>query len=112
MNGMELLVASEYEVPVIWIVENNQMHGITHHGSKMVGMPMEAIVYKRALDISGIARAMGLEAFDVFAPGEIEDVITEALARNRPAVINVHVDPSISPPLSERAYTIGGDNDE
>ena len=34
MNGMELLTAVEYDVPVVWIVENNNMHGITWHASR------------------------------------------------------------------------------
>ena len=29
MNGLELLTAVEYDTPVIWVVENNNMHGIT-----------------------------------------------------------------------------------
>ena len=36
MNGMDLLTAAEYDVPVIWIVENNNMHGITWHCSKLL----------------------------------------------------------------------------
>ncbi|MBW2736503.1 MAG: thiamine pyrophosphate-binding protein [Deltaproteobacteria bacterium] len=50
MNGMELITAAEYDVPVVWIVENNNMHGIIYHGAKLVGrrQPMEAIRYRRS----------------------------------------------------------------
>src|SRR5262249_13196947 len=34
MNGMDLLTAVDHNIPVIWIVENNNMHSITYHCSK------------------------------------------------------------------------------
>ncbi len=110
MNGMELLTAAEYRVPVVWIVENNQMHGITWHGSKLVsnGKPMESIRYKRPVEIAAIARAMGIPAWVVDRPDQIQDVLREAMNMRVPALIEVRVDGSISPPLGDRAKTVAG----
>lgn len=110
MNGMELLTASEYDVPVIWIVEHNNMHGITWHGSKLVGQrtPLEAVRYRRPIDVAGIARAMGLYAWVVDAPGALQSAVSEALRRGGPAVIEIRVDASLPPPLGDRAKTIAG----
>jgi acetolactate synthase-1/2/3 large subunit len=110
MNGMELLTASEYDVPVVWIVENNNMHGITWHGSKLVGerTPLESVRYRRPVEVASIARAMGLEAWVVDAPGALQDAVREALRRAGPAVIEVRVDGSLPPPLGERAQSIAG----
>lgn len=110
MNGMELLTANEYDVPVVWIVENNQMHGITWHGSKLVsgGRAMDSVVYRKQLDIAAIARAMGLEAFSVDRPGQIQPALRAALGSKRPAVIEVRSDGSISPPLGDRARSVAG----
>jgi acetolactate synthase-1/2/3 large subunit len=110
MNGMELLTAAEYDVPVVWIVENNNMHGITWHGSKMVGSrrPLDSVVYKRRLEVAAIARAMGLDAWVVDAPGKLQDAVREALARRGPAVIEVRVDGNVMPPLGDRAKSIAG----
>ncbi len=110
MNGMELITAAEYNVPVVWIVENNQMHGITWHGSKLVsgGKPMESIRYKRPLEIAAIARAMGLPAWVVDRPDQIQSVLAEALRMRSPALIEVRVDGAISPPLGDRAKTVAG----
>jgi acetolactate synthase-1/2/3 large subunit len=114
MNGMELLTAREYGVPVVWIVENNQMHGITWHGSKRVGdgQPMESIVYRQPLYIAGMARAMGLEVFIVDEPGQMAGALADALATGRAAVIDVRVDPNVSPPLGDRAKTVAGFRNE
>ena len=102
MNGMELVTAAEYGIRVIWIVENNNMHGITWHGSKLVGarVPLDAVRYKRPLEVAAIARAMGLAAWVV-------DVL-EALAYSGPSLIEVRVDGNIAPPLGDRAKSIAG----
>ncbi len=110
MNGMELLTAYEYDIPVIWIVENNQMHGITWHGSQMVGSkhPLEAVRYRRPLDIAAMARAMGLAAWTVNRPGQIRHVVQSALALNAPAVVEIRPDPTVAPPIGDRAKAIAG----
>ncbi len=110
MNGMELLTAYEYGVPVIWIVENNQMHGISFHASAHVGQRrrLESVRYKRPIEVAAIARAMGLRTFVVDAPGGIAPAVEEALALGEPALIEVRVDPTIPPPLGARARTLAG----
>jgi acetolactate synthase I/II/III large subunit len=110
MNGLDLLTAAENDVPVIWIVENNNMHGITWHCSKILskGTPMRAARYKRPLEVAAIARAMGLSAWIVDSPGQIQGAVTEALRRGGPALIEVRVDGSVCPPLGERAKSLAG----
>lgn len=114
MAGMELLTAAEYEVPVIWIVENNQMHGITWHGSKKVGqgVPMRSIRYRRSLQIARIAESMGVRSWTVRRPGQLRGAFMEALERRRPGLIEIFVDPEIAPPLGDRAKTIAGFRDD
>lgn len=110
MNGMDLLTAAENDVPVIWIVENNNMHGITWHCSKILskGTPMRAARYRRPLEVAAIARAMGISSWVVDSPGQIQGVVTEALRRGGPAVIEVRVDGSVCPPLGDRAKSLAG----
>lgn len=110
MHGMEMLTAAEYEVPVIWIVENNNMHGITWHGSRMVDgdRPMDAVVYRKPLQIAAIARSMGLRGWTVEQPGQIGKVMQEALDARTPSVVEVRVDGRIAPPLGARAQTVAG----
>ena len=110
MNGMEILTAAEYNVPVIWIVENNQMHGITWHGSKLVGgmQAMQSVVYRRPLEVAAMARAMGVAAWVVDRPGQIQGVFEEAMRLRAPCVIEVRVDGTLPPPLGDRAKSIAG----
>jgi acetolactate synthase-1/2/3 large subunit len=110
MNGMELITAAEYGVPVIWLIENNNMHGITWHGSRMVGnrKGLASVRYRLPLQVAELARAMGLYSAVVHRPGQLQSIIREALAGNAPAAIEVQVDPRIPPPLGDRAKSISG----
>jgi acetolactate synthase-1/2/3 large subunit len=110
MNGMELVTAAEYGIPVVWIVENNNMHGITWHGSQLVGsrVPLASVRYKRPLEVAAIARAMGLSAWVVDSPAQIQTAVKEALSHAGPSLIEVRVDGSIAPPLGDRAKSIAG----
>ncbi len=110
MNGMELVTAAEYNIPVVWIVENNNMHGITWHGSQLVGsrMPLTSVRYKRTLEVASMARAMGLAAWVVNSPGHLQSAVLEALRHGGPALIEVRVDGMIAPPLGDRAKSIAG----
>jgi acetolactate synthase-1/2/3 large subunit len=111
MNGMELITAAEYGVPVIWIVENNNMQSITFFGSKMLhptNQPLRSSQYSRKLQVAAIARAMGLSATLVDKPGQIQDAVRVALSRREPSVIEVRVDPEIPPPLGERLKSLAG----
>jgi len=110
MHGMEILTAREYDIPVVWIVENNQMHGITWHGSKTVanGKPMESVRYAKRIDVAAIARGMGVAVWVVDRPGQLEASLKQALELSGPSVIEILVDPNIAPPLGPRARAIAG----
>lgn len=110
MNGMDLMTAAEADVPVIWIVENNNMHAITWYCSQQLndGRGIDAARYTKPLDIARMAEAMGIASFVVEAPGHMKRVVLEALASRRPTVIDVRVDPTIPPPLGTRARSLAG----
>ena len=111
MNGMELITAAEYDVPVIWIVENNNMQSITYFASRRLhptGQPLRSSQYARKLQVSAIARAMGLSATVVEKPGQIQEAVRTALSRREPWVIEVRVDPSIPPPAGDRVKSLAG----
>ncbi|MFD3330859.1 thiamine pyrophosphate-binding protein [Streptomyces sp. NPDC058701] len=110
MNGMDLLTAREYDIPVVWIVEDNAQHGITHHASKRLsaGRPLHCVTYRQPPDIADIASSMGLVTWRVDRPGQMSQALKEAIAANTPAVIHVTVDPEISPPVGDRVDTVAG----
>jgi acetolactate synthase I/II/III large subunit len=110
MNGMELLTASENDLPVLWLVEHNNMHAITWHVSQTLanGRAMQAALFRRPLEVAAIARAMGLQSWVVDAPGTLQGAVREALATRRPSLIEVRVDARIPPPAGARARSLAG----
>lgn len=110
MNGMELLTASEHGAKVVWIVENNNMHGITWHASNALsrGRPLESIRYRQPVEVAAMARAMGLPAWIVDGPGQLQDIVKRAFESPGPAVIEVRVDGTIPPPMGERTRSLAG----
>jgi acetolactate synthase-1/2/3 large subunit len=110
MNGLELLTAVEHDIPVIWIVENNNMHGITWHCSKLLsgGVGMKTALARRPIEIAAMGRAMGLYVRVVERPGQMQDAVRDAIRMGGPALIEVRVDGSVMPPLGERAKSLAG----
>jgi acetolactate synthase-1/2/3 large subunit len=111
MNGMELITAVESQTPVIWIVEHNNMQGITHHASKRLsrsGKALRSSEYRKRVDIAGIARAMGLHTEVVDQPGQIQAAVKRALRSEEPALIEVRVDPTLEPPIGDRTKSLAG----
>jgi acetolactate synthase-1/2/3 large subunit len=110
MNGMELITAFEYGIPkLVWIVENNNMHGITYYASHALSSgALSSVRYKKPLEVAAIARAMGLAAWIVDRPGQMQTALREALDTPGPALIEVRVDASVAPPLGDRVKSISG----
>lgn len=109
MNGMEWFVAAEWDVAAVCIVENNGMHGISHHASRRIdGEPLACLTLAKPVEVAKVAAAMGLHAVRVDAPGQIAAALAEALERGGPTVIEVVVDPTIAPPMEDRAELIAG----
>ena len=110
MNGMELITAYQYDIPVIWIVENNNMHGVSYHCSKILdhGKPMASTVNRKGVSISEIAKGMGLETRLVTEPNQMQGAVRELLTLRVPSVIEVITDPNIAPPVAVRSTSLAG----
>lgn len=110
MNGMDLITAHEENLSnIVWIVENNNMHGITYYASRALSSgTLSSVRYKHPLEVAAIARAMGLASFVVDKPGQLQSVFREAMKIPGPSLIEVRVDASIPPPLGDRVKSISG----
>lgn len=102
MMGMEILTASTYGIPVIWIVLNDGRYNAVHHG-QMVQYKGRTIgtEFKR-MDLAKVAQALDVEGFRIEKPGEILEILPKVLASGRPAVLDVLIDPDELPPIESR----------
>lgn len=83
MNG--LLTAIEERIPIVVVIFDNGMLGWVRHGQGE-----RPIASKFAdFDYAAIARAMGCHAVRVTDPARLSEALTEAVAANVPAVVDV-----------------------
>ncbi len=100
MNGMEVATAVSYDIPVVWIVQNNAKLGLIDELQKFsLGDKTVVTTFKR-VDIAKIAEGLGAKGYRIDKPKELEALLPEVIALNKPAVIDCIVDPDEAPPLT------------
>ena len=93
-NPAVLATAAEQDVPVVWIVMNNNAYGtiagleMAHYGTAF------GTLFRRKgepyhVDFAAIARAYGLEGVQIRSASEFRPALQEAIASGRPCVIDV-----------------------
>lgn len=107
MNGLEVHTAVENDVPVVWVVLNNGGHGMVHLGeTQQFQGRFNTSLFRRRLNVAQIADAVGALSYVAEKPGDTEKALAAALAAQRPAVIDVRVDPGAVPPTGMRLATL------
>jgi acetolactate synthase-1/2/3 large subunit len=98
MTGQELATAVQYGLAIVTIIANNGMYGT-------IRMHQEREYPRRVLgttlinpDFAAYARSFGAEGYTVEATADFAPALKSALQGNRPAVIELKLDPeAISP---------------
>ena len=98
MTGQELATAVQYGLPIVTIVANNGMYGT-------IRMHQEREYPRRVVgttlvnpDFAAYARSFGAEGYSIEATADFAPALRSALQSNRPALIELKLDPeAISP---------------
>lgn len=98
----ELHTAVAEEVPVVVVVFNNDDYAIISEeaGRNYDLRPHEYAWADHAINFVAVAEGMGMDATRADAPNEIHDALSDALASDRPTLIEVRTDPD-EPQASE-----------
>ena len=99
MAGFELMTAVQYDIPVIWIIFNNNEFNII----KKFLLNMyndEAFMSFENPDFVKYAEACGARAWHVEKLDEFVPALKEAIRLNKPCIIDVVVDNEVYPPFS------------
>ncbi len=104
MHGNEVATAVHYAIAVIWIIFNDQRYAMPFIGTEKLYGPgrAESSCSLPAIDFVKVAEGYGAKAYQVTSPGQIADILKEALALNKPVVIDVKINTQEIPPLGER----------
>ncbi|MEV7020878.1 pyruvate dehydrogenase [Kitasatospora sp. NPDC093558] len=89
----ELLTVAKHRLPVKTVVFNNGALGMIKLEMLVSGYP-EWEIDNGDVDYAGIARAMGIPAKRVTDPARVREVLSEALERPGPALVDVVTDPN------------------
>ncbi|MFQ5643303.1 MAG: thiamine pyrophosphate-dependent enzyme [Thiogranum sp.] len=99
MSGQELTVAVQQQLPVIFVILNNQALGMVRHGRQSGGG--EAVGFELPpVDFAAVARAMGAQAYTILEPGDFDELDMTAICNaGRPTLFDVYIDPEEMPPV-------------
>ncbi len=97
MNGNEIATAADLKLPIVWIVNANQQLGMIHYELRSGTETRSATLEN--YDLAGFARSLG--AYGIrYRPGQdLAAIIQEGLRLDGPTVIQVDVDPMLTPPM-------------
>jgi len=94
MNIQELSTAVQYQLPIKVFILNNEWMGMVRQWQELLHGGRYSESYTAALpDFVRLAEAFGLVGLRASKPGEVDDVIREMLAVDRPVLVDVRVDP-------------------
>lgn len=102
MSGQEITAAIQHELCVIFIILNDSALGTVKHGQRLA--KAERIGYELPpVDYAALANALGVDAYSVRSPEDLQTLDIRRLCRRRaPVLIDIHVDGEETPPLAER----------
>jgi acetolactate synthase-1/2/3 large subunit len=108
MNGMEILTAKEYKMPIIYIVINNAMLGYVEHGHKFLyGRAVEGFRQQR-ISISSMMNAIGIKSVEISTLEELASIGEFTKDLEGPCVIELITDGSEPAPVADRFKALEG----
>ncbi|MFC1512994.1 thiamine pyrophosphate-binding protein [Thermodesulfobacteriota bacterium] len=110
MHGMEVATAVEYDIPVIWVIFNNGMLGMVHHGRKLFNPQVpEGLLsgFRHRYDFVKVAEGLGARGIRIKEPGGLTpQLLAEVIAAGQPTVIDVWIDETAVPPIHSRIEAV------
>jgi acetolactate synthase-1/2/3 large subunit len=105
MTPHALATAVEYDIPVVWVVWNNQgycairdlQHGMFAGRELATSFQNDGNRELYSPDFAALAKSFGVASHTITHASELEDAIATAIAANRPYLIEVPVEREIRP---------------
>ncbi|MGI6279490.1 MAG: biosynthetic-type acetolactate synthase large subunit [Acutalibacteraceae bacterium] len=103
MNMNELATAVSYDLPVIILLMNNNVLGMVRQWQKIFyGKRFSYTTLNRPTDYEALAKAFKADAYTIRTESDIYPVLTEAISKRRPCVINcvINQDQNVLPMIA------------
>lgn len=100
MSGQEITVAVERQLPVIFVVLNDNGYGLIKHGHRVAGK--EDVDFSiPPVDFAMMGRAAGAEAFTIRTMKDFDNLNWQTLVRRQgPTLLEVIIDAEEKPPIA------------
>ncbi|ABA57767.1 Acetolactate synthase large subunit [Nitrosococcus oceani ATCC 19707] len=108
MSGQEITVASQEQLPVIFIILNDAALGMVKHGQRLA--QAEAVGFELpAINYCAYGEAMGVPSHIIRSPQDLMVLDIKAICKRQgPTLLDVRVDPEEVPPMKTRMKVLGG----
>jgi acetolactate synthase-1/2/3 large subunit len=101
LNFAEFDTMVRHELPIVTVVNNDQLWGMSAHGQDLIyGKDRRVVTELAATRYDLAAAGFGCHAEHVVDPGELPAALERALASGRPACVNVMTDGSVIAPIT------------
>jgi len=101
LMNTEINTAVHEGARAVWVVLNDAAYGMIAHGMRAIGLDPIATTVPR-VDFVAFARAQGADGVAVDHVDQLADALSVALEASGPFVVDVRIDPDISPPFGAR----------
>lgn len=109
MNGQEITVALQHNLPIVFIVLNDASLGMVMHGQRLTGAEEIGFELPR-VDFAMMAQAMGVKGVSIRCPQDLLDLDTDAyFLEQGPVLLDVYIDAEQVPPIMSRTDTLRAD---
>ena len=107
MNGKEITVAVAQELPVVFVILNDQALGMVKHGQRLGGG--EPIAFQLPqVDFAKMAQALGAQGITIRSSWDFMVLnIKEILSSKGPTLLDVHIDSEEVPAIGMRMQALG-----
>lgn len=102
MSGQEITTAVMHELPIVYVILNDEALGTVKHGQRLAGA--EPVAYELPpVDFATLACSMGIDAYRIKSPDDMIRLdIKEICRRKGPTLLDVYINGEEIPPLYER----------
>lgn len=108
MSGQEITTAVQEQLCIVYIILNDAALGMVKHGQRLAGA--EPIGFELPpVDFCAMAQSVGADGYLISSPADLHALDVDAiLAKRKPCVIDVRIDPEQTPPLGLRTRVLQG----
>lgn len=96
MNGIEISTAVEYQIPVTWIIFNDQQLGMVAQGFKEKYHRNVDVSYRHS-NVANLAKSLGIKTISIYSTQALSMALAELNMLTQPLVFDIHINAAYVP---------------